>query len=167
MSVEVTDSLQSPSATAPLTLRGANSCRNYCVEFDGLVEGVFKLLLRLAVGGPVAVLHGGLAVLHGLGGIVQRLLEFGATVGRRAGIRLAVRGAGLATIGIGTRLVPDMPRRSPRWHRHVLGIARGRAGIATEHLIQGLIQRIRESDLITECDQRLLEQREWRSHPKT
>ena len=101
MSVEVTDSLQSPSAIAPLTLREAK----LLVELDGLVEGVFKLLLRLAVGGPVAVLHGGLAVLHGLGGIVQRLLEFGATVGRRAGIRLAVRGAGLATIGIGTRLV--------------------------------------------------------------
>ena len=27
--IEVTDSLQSPSAMAPLTLRGANSCRNY------------------------------------------------------------------------------------------------------------------------------------------
>ena len=146
MSVEVTDSLQSPSAMAPLILREAK----LLVELDGLVEGVFKLLLRLAVGGPVAVLHGGLAVLHGLGGIVQRLLEFGAAVGRRAGIRLSVRGAGLTTIGIGTRLVTG----------HVLGIARGRTGIATEHLIQGLIQRIRESNLITECDQRLLEQRE-------
>ena len=159
MSVEVTDSLQSPSAMAPLTLREAK----LLVELDGLVEGVFKLLLRLAVGGPVAVLHGGLAVLHGLGGIVQRLLEFGATVGRRAGIRLAVRGAGLATIGIGTRLVTGyagrlVTRRSVTGH--VLGIACGRAGITTEHLIQGLIQRIRKSYLITERDQRLLEQRE-------
>ena len=123
MSVEVTDSLQSPSAMAPLTLRGANSCRNY--------------------------LSSSMALL--------------ATVGRRAGIRLAVRGAGLATIGIGTRLVTGyagrlVTRRSVTGH--VLGIACGRAGITTEHLIQGLIQRIRKSYLITERDQRLLEQRE-------
>lgn len=99
-----------------------------------------------------------------MGGIVQRLLEFGAAVGRRAGIRLAVRGAGLATIGIGTRLVTGCAAGSLVTRLsvtgHVLSIACGRTGITTEHLIQGLIQRILESNLITERDQRLLEQRE-------
>ena len=51
------------------------------VELYGLVEGFFELLLGLAVGGPIAVLHGGLAVFHGLGGIVQCLLEFGTASG--------------------------------------------------------------------------------------
>ena len=42
----------------------------------------------------------------------------------------------------------------------ILGIARGRTRIAAEHLVERLVERIGESDLVAERHQHLLEQRE-------
>ena len=78
MSVEVTDSLQFAFGDGSPHPEGSQFLSELLVELDGLVVGVFKLLLRLAVGGPVAVLHGGLGVLHAWAVILQRLLKLGA-----------------------------------------------------------------------------------------
>ena len=162
MSVEVTDSLQSPSAMAPPHPEGSQFLSELLVELDGLVEGVFKLLLRLAVGGPVAVLHGGLAVFMAWAASFSACWSSGlrSEESRNPTCRPWCRiGHHWYRNQIGHRICRTTGHQTIR-HRTRSRIACGCAGITTEHLIQGLIQRIRKSYLITERDQRLLEQRE-------
>ena len=68
--------------------------RESLFEFDGLVQCFLKLLLSVAVGGPIALLHGGIGILHGLCGIGECLLQVGA---HRAG-RIAIIAAGVGAI---------------------------------------------------------------------
>lgn len=63
--------------------------RKLLLEFERLVQRFLKFLLRLAISGPIAFLHGRVGILHCLGSVVKRALQ---TVAHRAGATTGIAG---------------------------------------------------------------------------